>query len=108
MQEVGIDITLNFGVHWERVQWDKVDLIVRFDPGDPLPSFALDISSQTWSYALPPCFEGTEQEKMEHYREIRDALELVIQRFSVYLPGVLEMKSKKCIQSPHGSDFPFT
>jgi arsenate reductase (thioredoxin) len=86
MQEAGIDLSRKgtqgvFDLFRKGALYNAVVTVCDEASAEQCPIFPGKVKRIAWSFEDPSDFEGTEEEVLQHTREIRDEIEIVIQEF---------------------------
>jgi arsenate reductase len=86
MQEVGIDLSKKgtqgvFDLFRKGALYNAVVTVCDEASAEQCPIFPGKVKRIAWSFEDPSAFRGTEEEVLEHTREIRDEIEVAIQDF---------------------------
>ncbi len=86
MQEVGIDLSKKgtqgvFNLFRKGALYNAVVTVCDEASADQCPIFPGKVRRIAWSFEDPSSFKGTEEEILQHTREVRDEIETAIQDF---------------------------
>jgi arsenate reductase len=86
MQEVGIDLTQKgtqgvFDLIRKGSSYDAVITVCDQASAEKCPIFPGKGKKIAWSFEDPSAFSGTDEEKLQHTRQVRDEIEKAIQEF---------------------------
>lgn len=93
LKEINIDISKNFSKSCEQLPQSFVsnlDYVITLCAEEvcPLVIGGYKTKKLHWSFADPANKEGVESEKLQRFREIRDAIEEKIQEFNIAINGL--------------------
>lgn len=76
MGEVGVDLSTNTSKHVDRFAAEPFDLVVTVcdSARDACPAFAAATETLHWPFADPAHATGSEDEKMQMFRSVRDQI----------------------------------
>jgi arsenate reductase (thioredoxin) len=86
MQEVGIDLSKKgtqgvFDLFRKGALYNAVVTVCDEASAEQCPIFPGRVKRLAWSFEDPSAFKGTEEEILQHTREIRDEIEVAIKHF---------------------------
>ena len=86
MQEVGIDLSQKstqsvFDLFRKGAKYNAVVTVCDEASAEQCPIFPGRVKRLAWSFEDPSAFKGSAEEVLQHTREIRDEIELVIEDF---------------------------
>jgi arsenate reductase (thioredoxin) len=86
MQEVGIDLSKKgsqgvFDLFQKGAVYNAVITVCDGASAEQCPIFPGSVKRVAWSFEDPSAFKGSEEEILEHTREVRDEIEVAIQEF---------------------------
>ena len=86
MQEIGIDLSKKgtqgvFDLFRKGTLYNAVVTVCDEASAEQCPIFPGRVKRIAWSFEDPSAFKGTDEEILEHTREIRDEIEVAIQDF---------------------------
>jgi arsenate reductase (thioredoxin) len=84
MAELGIDISTHRSKHVDEFVNDRFDYVITVcdSANESCPVFPGASERIHWSFADPAAVEGTEQQRLEAFRQIRDALGSAFSEFA--------------------------
>jgi len=86
MQEVGIDLSNKgtqsvFDLFRKGAMYNAVVTVCDEASAEQCPIFPGKVKRIAWSFEDPSTFKGTEEEVLQHTREVRDVIKLTIEGF---------------------------
>lgn len=86
MQEVGIDLSQKgtqsvFDLFRKGARYNAVVTVCDQAGAEQCPIFPGKVKRIAWSFEDPSTFKGTEEEVLQHIREVRDIIKLTIEDF---------------------------
>ena len=87
MQEVGVDISCHHSKHMDEFLERRVDTVITVcgNADQACPMFPGQIRRYHWGFDDPAHAEGTEEEILEKFREVRNQISLVFQAYAAGL-----------------------
>ena len=86
MKEIGIDLTGKptqsvFDLYQQGKKYDAVITVCDKEAAEQCPIFPGNVKRIAWSFKDPSGFKGSQEEVLEHTREVRDEIERTIKEF---------------------------
>lgn len=81
MSEIGIDISQQKSKSIDDINPDKIDYVITLCAEEACPIFLKAINQLHWPFPDPSRAEGTEEEKLQAFRDIRNGLYDKIKQF---------------------------
>jgi arsenate reductase len=81
MQEVGVDISTHYSKSVHDIDQASVNLVITLCAEEVCPLFSHPVEKLHWGLPDPASAEGTEEERLEKFRQVRDHLTRRLQEF---------------------------
>jgi arsenate reductase len=101
MKEIGIDITAHRSKHMNEFLNRKVETVITVcgNADQACPMFPGQVNRHHWGFDDPADATGTEEERREVFRRVRDEIRMV---FGAYAAGLKERRNQGITGAPEG------